>query len=58
MTTNGIGLARLAAPLTAAGLDRVNVCLDTLDPEHFGQLTRRDRFNDVLAGLEAAAEPG
>ena len=35
MTTNGIGLDRLAAPLAAAGLDRVNVSLDTVDPEHF-----------------------
>ena len=58
MTTNGIGLDRLAAPLAAAGLDRVNVSLDTVDPEHFGRLTRRDRFNDVVAGLKAAADAG
>jgi cyclic pyranopterin phosphate synthase len=58
MTTNGIGLARMAAPLAAAGLDRVNVSLDTIDPEHFGKLTRRDRFNDVVAGLKAAADAG
>ena len=58
MTTNGIGLDRLAAPLAAAGLDRVNVSLDTIDPEHFGRLTRRDRFNDVVAGLKAAADAG
>ena len=47
MTTNGIGLDRLAGPLADAGLDRVNVSLDTLDPEHFRPLTRRDRFGDV-----------
>ena len=58
MTTNGIGLDRLAAPLAAAGLDRVNVSLDTIDPEHFGRLTRRERFNDVVAGLKAAADAG
>jgi cyclic pyranopterin phosphate synthase len=58
MTTNGIGLDRLAAPLAEAGLDRVNVSLDTVDPEHFGRLTRRDRFNDVVAGLKAAADAG
>ncbi len=58
MTTNGVGLDRLAAPLAQAGLDRVNVSLDTIDPEHFGRLTRRDRFNDVVAGLKAAADAG
>jgi GTP 3',8-cyclase len=58
LTTNGIGLARLAAPLAAAGLDRVNVSLDTLDPARFAELTRRDRHADVLAGLAAAAEAG
>ncbi len=58
MTTNGIGLDRLAAPLAAAGLDRVNVSLDTVDPEHFSRLTRRDRFQDVVTGLKAAADAG
>ncbi len=58
MTTNGVGLDRLAAPLAAAGLDRVNVSLDTIDPEHFSRLTRRDRFNDVVAGLKAASDAG
>jgi GTP 3',8-cyclase len=58
LTTNGIGLARLAGPLKAAGLDRVNVSLDTLRPATFGELARRDRLADVLAGLEAAAEAG
>jgi cyclic pyranopterin phosphate synthase len=58
MTTNGVGLDRLAASLAAAGLDRVNVSLDTIDPEHFSRLTRRDRFNDVVAGLKAASDAG
>jgi cyclic pyranopterin phosphate synthase len=58
MTTNGIGLDRLAAPLAAAGLDRVNVSLDTVDPAEFADLTRRDRLHDVEAGLVAAREAG
>jgi GTP 3',8-cyclase len=58
VTTNGIGLARLAVPLRDAGLDRVNVSLDTLSPERFRTLTRRDRHADVLAGLRAAASAG
>jgi cyclic pyranopterin phosphate synthase len=58
ITTNGIGLARLAAPLRAAGLDRVNVSLDTVNRARFAQLTRRDRLKDVLAGMAAAAEAG
>jgi cyclic pyranopterin phosphate synthase len=58
LTTNGIGLERLAVPLRSAGLDRINVSLDTLDPSRFLALTRRDRFDDVLRGLEAAASAG
>ncbi|MEU1966806.1 GTP 3',8-cyclase MoaA [Micromonospora sediminicola] len=58
VTTNGIGLSRLAPALRAAGLDRVNVSLDTLDPARFATLTRRDRHADVLAGLAGAAEAG
>lgn len=58
ITTNGIGLKRTAAALKAAGLDRVNVSLDTLRPDVFKTLTRRDRHHDVLAGLEAAREAG
>lgn len=58
MTTNGIGLARLAAPLHEAGLDRINVSLDTLDADTFVKLARRDRLADVLAGLAAAASTG
>jgi cyclic pyranopterin phosphate synthase len=58
ITTNGMGLERLAEPLRDAGLDRVNVSLDTLSPERFVALTRRDRHGDVLAGLRAAAMAG
>jgi cyclic pyranopterin phosphate synthase len=58
LTTNAIGLARLAGPLRAAGLDRVNVSLDTLSPQTFIRLARRDRLADVLAGLAAAAATG
>jgi len=58
LTTNGIGLDRLAGPLRAAGLDRINVSLDTLRPETFRALARRDRLGDVLAGLAAAAATG
>ncbi|MEV6972687.1 GTP 3',8-cyclase MoaA [Kitasatospora sp. NPDC093806] len=58
LTTNGIGLARTAAALRAAGLDRVNVSLDTLDPDTFHTLTRRRRHQDVLDGLAAAEAAG
>ena len=58
LTTNGIGLHRTAAALRAAGLDRVNVSLDTLRPETFRKLARRDRLPDVLDGLAAAAQAG
>jgi len=58
MTTNGVGLDRLAAPLAGAGLDRVNVSLDTIDQQEFFNLTRRDRLADVETGLKAAASVG
>jgi GTP 3',8-cyclase len=58
LTTNGIGLDRLAGPLREAGLDRINVSLDTLRPEVFRKLSRRDRLGDVLAGLAGAAAAG
>ena len=58
ITTNAIGLARMAGTLRDAGLDRVNVSLDTLRPEAFRELTRRDRLDDVLDGLAAGLEPG
>ena len=57
-TTNGIGLARRAGRLRTAGLDRINVSLDTLRPEVFRKLARRDRLPDVLDGLAAAAAAG
>jgi len=58
LTTNAIGLERAAGTLRAAGLDRVNVSLDTLRPETFRKLARRDRLPDVLDGLAAAAQAG
>lgn len=58
LTTNGLRLASLAQPLKDAGLRRVNVSLDTLDPERFAKLTFRNRHADVLVGIEAAKQAG
>jgi cyclic pyranopterin phosphate synthase len=58
LTTNGIGLDRVAPALAAAGLDRVNVSLDSLDRETFKGLAHRDRLDDVLLGLTAARTAG
>ena len=58
LTTNGLGLATRAETLRDAGLRRVNVSLDTLQPERFAAITRRDRLDDVLAGLAAAHGAG
>ena len=58
LTTNGLGLARRAEGLVAAGLERVNVSLDTLDPGRYADLARRDRLADVHAGLAAARAAG
>ncbi|WP_062210990.1 GTP 3',8-cyclase MoaA [Streptomyces sp. NBRC 109706] len=58
LTTNGIGLERTAEALRAAGLDRVNVSLDTLSSEVFHRITRRRRHDDVLRGLAAAKAAG
>jgi cyclic pyranopterin phosphate synthase len=58
ITSNGIGMSRRAAALAAAGLDRVNISLDSLRRETFHSLTRRDRLNDVLDGLAAAHDAG
>jgi cyclic pyranopterin phosphate synthase len=58
LTTNAIGLSRVAPALAAAGLDRINVSLDTLDPVRFKELTHRDRLDDVLDGLRAARDAG
>ncbi len=58
VTTNGIGLAKVAPALAEAGLDRVNVSLDTMRPDTFRAITLRDRFDDVVAGLAAAEAAG
>ena len=58
ITTNGLGLQRVARALAAAGLDRVNVSLDTVRRDTFTEITRRDRLDDVIAGLAAAADAG
>ena len=58
LTTNGIGLAARARGLADAGLNRVNISLDTVDPAHFAAITRRNRIGDVLDGLAAAAAAG
>lgn len=58
MTTNGVLLSRLAKPLAEAGLQRVNVSIDTLDPEKFQRLTRWGKLDDVWRGVLAAEEAG
>jgi cyclic pyranopterin phosphate synthase len=58
MTTNGILLDKLAQPLKDAGLERVNVSLDTLDPVKFKRITRWGRFEDVWEGIMAAEQAG
>lgn len=55
LTTNGIGLVKKLDSLVAAGLDRVNISLDSLDRERYKRLARRDRLDDVLASIEAVA---
>jgi cyclic pyranopterin phosphate synthase len=54
MTTNALRLGELAAPLKAAGLDRVNISIDSLDAQKFRQMTRGGRLDDVWTGIEAA----
>ena len=58
LTTNALGLAKTAQALRDAGLDRVNVSLDTVRSDTFLEITRRDRFADVVTGLEAAQAAG
>lgn len=58
ITTNALGLAHTAGALAEAGLDRVNVSLDSVRPETFRAITRRDRLDDVIAGLAAAETAG
>ncbi len=58
LTTNGSLLAEQAADLRAAGLERINVSLDSLRPDRFAELTRRDELDRVLAGIDAAVSVG
>ena len=58
MTTNAILLKKYAAGLKEAGLMRVNISLDTIDPEKYNQITRGGNINDVFNGIEAAAKAG
>jgi cyclic pyranopterin phosphate synthase len=58
MTTNGHRLGELAGPLARAGLRRINISLDSLRPERFHEMTRRDALPRVLEGLEAADAAG
>lgn len=58
MTSNGLGLKHTAKALAEAGLDRVNISLDTVDPDVFERITRRDRLKDVISGLAAAHDAG
>lgn len=58
MTTNAILLEKLAKPLAQAGLSRVNISLDTLNPEKFHRITRWGNIDDVWRGIEAAREAG
>ncbi|MEJ5184880.1 MAG: radical SAM protein, partial [Rectinemataceae bacterium] len=58
MTTNGTMLSSLARPLAEAGLDSVNISLDTLDPARYRAITRVGNLEDVLAGIDAALAAG
>lgn len=58
MTTNGLLLGRLAGPLKEAGLDRVNVSIDTLDADRFRAITRGGKIDKVWAGIQASEEAG
>lgn len=58
MTTNGVLLPKMALDLKEAGLNRVNISLDTLDPEQFKYVTRVGRLEDTLAGIDAALDAG
>lgn len=58
LTTNAVLLERYAAAITAAGVRRVNISLDTLDPRRYSELTRRGNLDDALAGIAAAKQAG
>ncbi len=58
LTTNGILLPKLAGPLREAGVKRINLSLDTLDPDKYAHITRRGTLKNALEGLEAALSAG
>lgn len=58
ITTNGSQLHGMATTLREAGVKRLNISLDSLKPERFAELTRRDKFDQVLAGIEVARQAG
>ncbi|MFP4198615.1 MAG: GTP 3',8-cyclase MoaA [Halanaerobium sp.] len=58
MTSNAVLLSKKAVRLKKAGLDRINISLDTLDSEKFKKITRRDNLTDVLQGIKAALKAG
>ena len=58
VTTNGILLGNMAEPLKRAGLCRVNVSLDSLNPDTYKRITGSDRLSDALAGIDAALKAG
>ncbi len=58
LTTNGLGLDKRIRALAAAGLDRVNISLDSLDPVRYARLARRDRLGDVLKSIDAVERAG
>ncbi len=58
LTTNGVGLPKLAQPLRQAGVDRLNISLDSLRPAHYRDITRVGDLDTVLAGIRAAEDAG
>jgi len=58
LTTNGSQLPTMADDLVAAGVKRINISLDTLNAERFKELTRKDKFDQVMAGINAACRAG
>lgn len=58
LTTNGVRLVELAGRLREAGISRLNISLDTLRPDRFAQITRRDEFPRVMTGIDAALAAG
>lgn len=58
LTTNGTLLPRLAVPLREAGVQRLNISLDTLDPQKYAYITRRDEFYQAIRGIKAALSAG